>query len=187
MTAGPEGYKAALQKAGGRELDPALAFHPVVSGMTDASVDGTKTQGFRIKLPFEQDWSDAIDVGAEARLFPYRKLALYENCRGVAVFPGGYGTLDELFEVWALGEAGRFHKPKAAIGAEFWNAILEPIAKVAVDGGGGRSLIAKEQWAKLKVTDDAHELVRHFATATTTKAYEAPPLERAQKLAREID
>jgi hypothetical protein len=205
MTAGPEGYKSALTKNGGsdggsdsapaskaatsRPVDDALAFHPVVSGMTNATagVEATKTQGFRIKLPFEQDWSDAIDVGAEARLFPYRKLALYENCRGVAVFPGGYGTLDELFEVWALGEAGAFHKPKAAVGAEFWNAILDPIARVAVQGRGGRDLIPAAEWAKLKVTDDAHALVGHFAQATTTKVYEKPPLERAQKLAREID
>jgi uncharacterized protein (TIGR00730 family) len=222
MTAGPEGYKAALQAGEhggasgsapgrgqrrpaaerfddgaskalhrGRDVDDALAFHPVVSGMTNAgaaaTIDATRTQGFRIKLPFEQEWSDAIDVGAEARLFPYRKLALYENCRGVAVFPGGYGTLDELFEVWALGEAGSFHKPKAAVGAAFWNPILDPIARVAVQGGGGRDLIPAAEWAKLKVTDDAHALVQHFAQATTTKVFERPPLERAQKLAREID
>jgi hypothetical protein len=202
MTAGPEGYKAALKENGkrdgaeqaaarGKPVDDSLAFHPIVSGMTNASaastVDATKTQGFRIKLPFEQEWSDAIDVGAEAQLFPYRKLALYENCRGVAVFPGGYGTLDELFEVWALGEAGSFHKPKAAVGAEFWNAILDPIAKVAVAGEGGRDLIPASEWAKLKVTDDPKELVAHFAQATSTKVFEQPPLQRAQKLAREID
>jgi uncharacterized protein (TIGR00730 family) len=202
MTAGPEGYKEALKDgpkdggaakaaARGSAVDDALAFHPVVSGMTNATaadrVDATKTQGFRIKLPFEQEWSDAIDVGAEARLFPYRKLALYENCRGVAVFPGGYGTLDELFEVWALGEAGAFHKPKAAVGAEFWNAILDPIAKVAVAGKGGRDLIDAAEWAKLKVTDDPHELLGHFASSTKTKVFEQPPLQRAQKLAREID
>jgi uncharacterized protein (TIGR00730 family) len=206
MTAGPEGYKAALKENGkrngdvdgaakaaasGRPVDDALAFHPIVAGMTNAgaaaTVDATKTQGFRIKLPFEQDWSDAIDVGAEAQLFPYRKLALYENCRGVAVFPGGYGTLDELFEVWALGEAGSFHKPKAAVGADFWNAILDPIAKVAVAGKRGRDLIPASEWAKLKVTDDPKELVAHFASATSTKVFEQPPLQRAQKLAREID
>jgi uncharacterized protein (TIGR00730 family) len=211
MTAGPEGYKQALQDRGvpgasagagagkaaerGRPVDDALALHPLVSGMTNATavadstslVDATKTQGFRIKLPFEQDWSDAIDVGAEARLFPYRKLALYENCRGVAVFPGGYGTLDELFEVWALGEAGAFHKPKAAVGADFWNAVLDPIAKVAVAGHGGRDLIPAAEWQKLKVTDDPQALVAHFASSATTKVFEQPPLVRAQKLAREID
>ncbi|MBM4280088.1 MAG: hypothetical protein FJ137_04830 [Deltaproteobacteria bacterium] len=205
MTAGPEGYKEALKETGRRDdggagkamargmpVDDALAFHPVVSGMTNAvgaasSIDATKTQGFRIKLPFEQDWSDAIDVGAEARLFPYRKLALYENCRGVAVFPGGYGTLDELFEIWALGEAGSFHKPKAAVGAGFWTPILEPLAKVAVAGQGGRDLIPAAEWAKLKVTDDPAELIGHFASATTTKVFEQPPMVRAAKLAREID
>jgi uncharacterized protein (TIGR00730 family) len=202
MTAGPEGYKEALRAgpkgggaakaaAQGTSVDDALAFHPVVSGMTNATpadqVDPSKTQGFRIKLPFEQEWSDAIDVGAEARLFPYRKLALYENCRGVAVFPGGYGTLDELFEVWALGEAGAFHKPRAAVGAAFWNAILDPIAKVAVAGRGGRDLVSAAEWAKLKITDDPTELLAHFASSTKTKVFEQPPMQRAQKLAREID
>lgn len=193
MTAGPEGFKAALKNApkSAAALDADTALHPVVSGMTDA-VCATKTQGFRIKLPFEQEWSDSIDVGAEARLFPYRKLALYENCKGVAVFPGGYGTLDELFEVWAHGEAGKFRKPMAAVGTDFWKAVLDPIQKVAVAGQragqGGRDLIPASEWQKLKLTDSPQDLVRHFEQAApATKVYEKPPLERAKKLAREID
>lgn len=189
MTAGPEGFKAALKNTpkAATTLDADTALHPVVSGMTDA-VCATKTQGFRIKLPFEQEWSDSIDVGAEARLFPYRKLALYENCKGVAVFPGGYGTLDELFEVWAHGEAGRFHKPMAAVGTQFWQAVLDPIQKVAVAGQGGRDLISPAEWQKLKLTDSPQDLVAHFEQAApATKVYEKPPLERAKKLAREID
>ncbi len=193
MTAGPEGFKAALKDLPKQAttMSPTTALHPVVSGMTDA-VCAQKTQGFRIQLPFEQAWSDSIDVGAEARLFPYRKLALYENCRGVAVFPGGYGTLDELFEVWAHGEAGLFHKPMAAVGVEFWRAILDPIRTVAVAGHdagrGGRDLIPAHEWQKLTLTDSPADLVAQFEqTSSTTKVYEKPPLERAKKLAREID
>ncbi len=194
MTAGPEGFKAALKELPKQAstVNGATALHPLVSGMTDA-VSAHKTQGFRIQLPFEQAWSDSIDVGAEARLFPYRKLALYENCRGVAVFPGGYGTLDELFEVWAHGEAGHFHKPIAAVGTEFWRAILDPIEAVAVAGGAGagrtgRPLIPAHEWNKLKLTDSPADLVAHFEQgAPTTKVYEKPPLERAKKLAREIE
>ncbi len=189
MTAGPEGFKAALKKLPKSvgALDASTALHPMVSGMTDAVCE-TKTQGFRIKLPFEQEWSDSIDVGAEARLFPYRKLALYENCKGVTVFPGGYGTLDELFEVWAHGEAGRFDKPMAAVGVEFWSQILAPIASVAVEGQGGRNLITANEWQKLLVTDDPQALVQHFEDAApTTNVYDQPPLERAAILAREID
>ena len=190
MTAGPEGFKAALKKLPPKatDLDTQAALHPVVSGMTDA-VSSSKTQGFRIKLPFEQDWSDAIDIGAEARLFPYRKLALYENCKGVAVFPGGYGTLDELFEVWAHGEAGRFNKPVAAVGVEFWKAILDPVAAVAVEGNvGGRALIPAAEWNKLLLTDSPQDLVQHFeSAASTTKVYERAPLDRAHRLSREID
>ena len=189
MTAGPEGYKAALKNLpkSAAALDGDTALHPLVAGMTNA-VCAEKTQGFRIKLPFEQAWSDAIDVGAEAKLFPYRKLALYENCKGVAVFPGGYGTLDELFEVWAHGEAGRFNKPMAAVGTAFWAAILDPIQQVAVEGSPGRQLIAASEWQKLKLTDSPADLVEHFEQASsTTNIYDKPPLERAAKLAREID
>ncbi|MDP2341426.1 MAG: LOG family protein [Deltaproteobacteria bacterium] len=188
MTAGPEGYKKALKDLPASmkattttTLDSSLALHPLVAGMTDAQ----KTQGFRIRLPFEQGWSDAIDVGAEAKLFPYRKLALYENCAGVAVFPGGYGTLDEMFEVMALGEGGRFHKPLAAVGVEFWQAILGPIEKAAVQG---RKLIPQAEWDKLKVTDDPAALLQHFDdAAATTMAFERPPIDRAKKLAKEIE
>ncbi len=189
MTAGPEGFKAALKKlpSSATDLDGKSALHPLVAGMTD-HVSSTKTQGFRIKLPFEQDWSDSIDVGVEARLFPYRKLALYENCKGVAVFPGGVGTLDELFEVMAHGEAGAFHKPMAAVGIEFWKAILDPIKAVAVEGGAGRQLIPAAEWNKLLLTDSPQELVAHFeGPSKATQVYERPPLDRANRLSREID
>ncbi len=202
MTAGPEGYKKALQHlptrptsaspapstppalsaapAPATALAAKLALHPLVAGMACAQ----QTQGFRVRLPFEQEWSEVIDVGAEAKLFPYRKLALYENCAGVAVFPGGVGTLDELFEVMALGEGGRFHKPLAAVGVDFWRAILDPIEQVAVRG---RALIPAAEWKKLKVTDDPKALLQHFDAASATLAFERPPLDRAKRLAKEIE
>ncbi len=196
MTAGPEGYKKALQELQKQKtnsttvttLEPATALHPAVSGMTDA----TKTQGFRIRLPFEQSWSDAIDVGAEAKLFPYRKLALYENCKGVAVFPGGYGTLDELFEVMALSAHGRFGKPIAGVGVDFWKTVLDPIESVAVKG---RKLIPESEWQKLVLTDDPKQLVAHLDGSSSSsadgrgavKAWERDPVARAKKLSREIE
>ncbi len=198
MTAGPEGYKQALSststktpatststKASAKEpqtaaLPPEVALHPLVAGMVEA----TKTQGFRIKLPFEQEWSDAIDVGAEAKLFPYRKLSLYENCKGVAVFPGGYGTLDELFEVMALGAHQQFSKPLAAVGVEFWKAVLDPIEQAAVKD---RALIPPDEWARLKLTDDPQALLAHFAASPSTKTWEKDPAKRAQKLSNEIE
>ena len=200
MAAGPEGYKKALKDlparltstgtttatAASTALDANLCLHPLMVGMSAGSVavSADKTQGFRIRLPFEQEWSEAIDVGAEAKLFPYRKLALYENCAGVAVFPGGYGTLDEMFEVLALGEGGNFHKPLAAVGVDFWKAILDPIEKAAVQG---RKLIPAAEWNKLKVTDDPLVLIQHFDDAVGTKNYERQPIARAKKLAREIE
>ena len=180
MTAVPEGYKTGTSE----QVPDAIAFHPLVAGFSEqASADDHRTQAFNIILPHEQQLNGVIDVAEEIALFPYRKCALYENVRGLVTFPGGFGTLDELFEVWARAARGRHHDPMAAVGSEFWQPLLGAIEQVAVEQ---RGLISRSEWALMKIADRPDQILKHLAEADGVRGFESDPDREAKKMAREI-
>lgn len=164
MQSVPEGFQEGLDKNPlGKKKLPDDAPGLIAGYSQDAaSTSDWRRQGVNIKLPHEQGLNKAIDISTEMELFPYRKLALYENSRGLVTFPGGYGTLDELFEVWVLAEQGVHKSPLALVGKEFWQPMLDAIAERSV---GHRQLIAQDVWDKMKVTDDPVDLVVYMATS----------------------
>ena len=181
MSSVPEGYKEGLQRA---PADHPAHFHPVISGFSEqAAKEDHRTQGFNIVLPHEQALNPAIDVSEELQLFPYRKLALYENVRGVVTFPGGFGTLDELFEVWSLAARGHHNDPLAAVGVEFWGPILDAVERVAVKD---RALISPDDFARMKLTDDVDALMNHLGDAHGVRGFEGDPDQLAAQLSQEI-
>jgi hypothetical protein len=179
MTSVPEGFKGAQKNAHSDAPHP-LAVHG--DDVTPSAKSDLRTQGFRIALPFEQDWSAAIDVGAEAALFPYRKLALYENAQGLVTFPGGYGTLDELFEVWSLAMHGGHNKPIAAVGVGFWNPILDVIRQVTDE----RALIPVASWDRVHVTDSPADLLAHLNAHDDVQVFSGDPIARGKRLGAEM-
>ncbi|MBN2361638.1 MAG: LOG family protein [Deltaproteobacteria bacterium] len=180
MTAVPEGYKTANPTP----VPDAIAFHPLVSGFSEqAAVDDTRTQAFSIILPYEQKIADAIDVAEEIAQFPYRKAALYENARGLVTFPGGYGTLDELFEVWTRGVRGRHHDPMVVVGSEFWGPVLGAVEEVAVRQ---RGLIKASEWSQMKMADQPAAILGHLASADNVRGFETDPEAEAAAMGREI-
>lgn len=197
MEAVPEGYKTALKALEGEIVDtrfievvlgaltePAPSFRPVIDGFAKGSdIPISETQGFSIKLPYEQSMNDHIDRGEEMLKFVYRKLVLYENARGLVTFPGGFGTLDELFEVWALAERGAHDDPMAVVGRKFWQPLLDPIEAVAVRGE--RKLIAPEVWSKMAVGDEPDELLTHLSRKDAV-GFESDPEQLAAELTSEI-
>ncbi len=187
MQSVPEGYaqrRAALQAEGAVPQLSATLRQVEGLGPT-ASLDDTRTQGFNIKLPHEQSLNPVIEVAREFQLFPFRKMALYENARGVVTFPGGFGTLDELFEIWTLASAGKLNDPLAVVGVEFWQPILGALRDVAVTR---RPLIGADDFERMFVTDDAHALLKHMLdTHPVATAFEQPPAELERTLVAEVD
>ncbi|MBN2358992.1 MAG: LOG family protein [Deltaproteobacteria bacterium] len=180
MTAVPEGYKAGPSTP----LPDAIAFHPLVAGFSEqASADDHRTQAFNILLPHEQKLNNVIDVAEEIALFPYRKCALYENVRGLVTFPGGFGTLDELFEVWSRGARGRHRDPMAVVGSEFWRPLLGAVEQVAVEQ---RGLVSRDHWALMKVADRPQQILQHLADAEGVRGFETDPDLAAEQMTREI-
>lgn len=113
---------------------------------------GGKSIGFNITLPMEQHPNKYITKGL-AFLFHYfaiRKMHLVMRSRAVVVFPGGFGTFDEMFEILTLVQTGKKSDiPIILVGKEFWNSIFD-IKKVAQYG-----VISKED--KFHLVDTPQE------------------------------
>lgn len=146
-------------------------------------VEGVLTQGIRISLPFEQEWSEHIDAGVEALLFAFRKLFLYDDSPAVLTWPGGYGTLDELFEVWAGCASGRMQKDLAVYEAAYWEPILDALKGALV----GRGFVDEADFARMEVLDDVDAAVKWSKDAFASNPAPKMGSKRVAKLAREMD
>jgi uncharacterized protein (TIGR00730 family) len=142
------------------------------------------TQGFNIKLPFEQSINPAIDISLELAHFPTRKLMLYANTLGIVIFPGGFGTLDELFEVWRLKSAGRLNHPFVLFGRDFWGPLAEALQQSTL--GAGRETVPQDVFALVRLCSEPEETLRALVT-DKAPADSGEPLEQlGRRVAHEI-
>jgi uncharacterized protein (TIGR00730 family) len=87
---------------------------------------GGKSIGCNIELPFEQGLNEYVDLGMEFRYFFVRKVMFVKYAEGFVIFPGGFGTLDELFEALTLIQTGKVeHFPVVLYGKAYWNGLLQ--------------------------------------------------------------
>lgn len=142
------------------------------------------TQGFNIKLPFEQSINPAIDISLELAHFPTRKLMLYANTLGIVIFPGGFGTLDELFEVWRLKSAGRLNHPFVLFGRDFWGPLAGALQESAL--GAGRETVPQNVFAMVKLCNEPEETLRVLTTDNAPVASEEPLEQLGRRVAQEI-
>ena len=81
--------------------------------------------GCNIELPHEQKLNDYVDLGVDFRYFFVRKVMFVKYAEGFCVFPGGFGTLDELFEALTLIQTGKVqHFPVALYGHGYWDGLI---------------------------------------------------------------
>jgi uncharacterized protein (TIGR00730 family) len=86
---------------------------------------GAVSVGLNIELPFEQHLNPYIDLAIEFRYFFTRKVMFVRYASAFVVLPGGFGTLDELFEALTLIQTGRIrHFPVVLVGGDFWAGLL---------------------------------------------------------------
>jgi len=92
-------------------------------GAVDA---GVRSVGLNIELPFEQEMNRWVNLGLEFHYFFTRKLMFVRYSSAWVIFPGGYGTLDELFEVLTLIQTGKVRCfPVILVGSSYWEGLLE--------------------------------------------------------------
>src|SRR5699024_1515621 len=99
------------------------------------AADGASV-GLGIELPFEAGLNEHVNLGIEFRYFFVRKTMFVKYSQGFVVMPGGFGTLDELFEALTLVQTGTITRfPIVLVGRRFWGGLIEWIRTTLVDRG----------------------------------------------------
>ena len=112
--------------------------------------------GLDIELPMEQHQNPYVDIALEFHYFFTRKVMFVRYASGFVVFPGGFGTLDELFEALTLIQTEKVrHFPVVLVGSDYWTGLVEWLAGPVLDGGK----IAAADVERLLITDDPDEVV----------------------------
>jgi uncharacterized protein (TIGR00730 family) len=115
---------------------------------------GGKSIGCNIELPFEQGLNEYVDLGMEFRYFFVRKTMFVKYAEGFVIFPGGFGTLDELFEALTLIQTGKVeHFPVVLYGKDYWGGLLGWIREKPLY----EAKISPQDLDLLTITDDIEE------------------------------
>jgi uncharacterized protein (TIGR00730 family) len=117
---------------------------------------GGVSVGCNIELPFEQGLNDYVTLGMEFRYFFVRKTMFVKYAEAFCIFPGGFGTLDELFEALTLIQTGKVrHFPVVLFGTAYWKGLLRWMRAIPLAQGK----ISLEDLTLFTVTDDVDEAV----------------------------
>jgi uncharacterized protein (TIGR00730 family) len=118
---------------------------------------GRLSVGCNIELPMEQGLNPYVDLGIEFRYFFARKVMFVKYADAFVIFPGGYGTLDELFEALTLIQTHKVQDfPVILIGSEYWAGMLDWVKDSLLK----EAAINQADVDLLRLTDDPKEAVR---------------------------
>lgn len=118
--------------------------------------------GLGIELPYEEGFNEWVDLGVNFRYFFARKTMFVKYAQGFVVFPGGFGTLDELFEAITLVQTQKVTSfPVVLVGSQFWSPLLDWMRSALL----GTGKIGERDLDLVSVTDDADKVVSHILAA----------------------
>jgi hypothetical protein len=121
-----------------------------------AKEGGSLSIGLNIELPFEQHENPYLDVEMTCHYFFTRKLFFVRYAIGFVVFPGGFGTMDELFEALTLSQTGKTrHFPIVLVGSGYWQGLVDWLRVRMVDDG----MISPGDLDLFIVCDDPQDIV----------------------------
>ena len=133
-------------------------------GATEA---GGMSVGLGIELPFEQGLNDWVDMGIDFRYFFVRKTMFVKYAQAFVVLPGGFGTLDELFEAVTLVQTKKVTRfPVILMGTEYWAGLVDWMKKTLLAAGK----INKADLDLIQLTDDVDEAVQIIVDADAAHA-----------------
>ena len=117
---------------------------------------GGVSVGLGIELPFEQGLNPYVDIGIVFRYFFARKTMFVKYAQGFVVLPGGFGTLDELFEAMTLVQTRKVTSfPIVLMGTAYWGGLVDWIRGPVLDSGK----VSSADLDLITVTDDVEEAV----------------------------
>jgi uncharacterized protein (TIGR00730 family) len=122
---------------------------------------GARSVGCNIILPQEQKPNPFLDLWVEFRYFFVRKVMFVKYADGFVILPGGFGTMDELFESLTLIQTGKVrHFPVVLVGRDYWSGLLDWIRDTLVAKGA----VDAKDMDLLLLTDDPDEAVELIRT-----------------------
>jgi uncharacterized protein (TIGR00730 family) len=131
-----------------------------------ASEAGGLSVGLGIELPFEQDLNEWVDVGIAFRYFFVRKTMFVKYAQAFVILPGGFGTLDELFEALTLVQTRKVTRfPVILFGTEYWSGLLAWIRTTLA----GTGTINAADLDLITVTDDVDEVLSVISAADAAR------------------
>lgn len=140
------------------------------AGNKGAREAGGSSVGLNIELPFEQHinpWVDP-DKNIDFNYFFVRKVMFIKYAQGFVVLPGGFGTLDELFEALTLIQTNKIDRfPVVLVGTEFWGGLMEWVEDILLTKFGN---ISAKDLNLYTIVDTADEVVEHLTNFYTNHA-----------------
>ena len=132
-----------------------------------ASEAGGLSVGLGIELPFEQELNEWVDVGISFRYFFVRKTMFVKYAQAFVILPGGFGTLDELFEALTLVQTRKVTRfPVILFGSDYWAGLVHWIRTTMVPMG----TISEADLELFTVTDDIDHAIAEIHEAEAARA-----------------
>jgi uncharacterized protein (TIGR00730 family) len=128
---------------------------------------GALSVGLRIDLPFEQGENAWIDLPLDFHYFFTRKVMFVRYASAFVVFPGGFGTLDEMFEALTLIQTAKVrHFPVVLVGSDYWSGLVDWMRERMLGSGN----ISPEDMDLFTITDDPREVLSIVSAASHRQA-----------------
>lgn len=132
-----------------------------------ASEAGGVSVGLGIELPFEQGLNDWVDIGLNFRYFFARKTMFVKYAQAFVILPGGFGTLDEMFEALTLVQTQKVTRfPVVLVGTTYWQGLIDWLRSSALPEGK----INAVDLDLMLLTDDVDEIVEHIKSSAKKKS-----------------
>jgi len=133
---------------------------------------GGLSVGLGIELPFEQSLNEWVDLGLNFRYFFARKTMFVKYAQAFVILPGGFGTMDELFEALTLVQTHKVNQfPVVLVGTAYWSGLLDWLRGTMLADG----YLSAGDLDLVHVTDSVDEALEVIARAEAGRSEHAPP------------
>lgn len=144
---------------------------------------GACSVGLNIELPFEQAVNRFVDLPVQFRYFMTRKVMLVKYALAFIIFPGGFGTMDELMESLVLIQTGKIRNfPIILFGSSYWSGLLDWLRGTMLD----QDMISQQDMDLIIVTDTPEEARDLVISSVRDSTWRLAQEEQARQVTREV-